>query len=97
MHKTTEALMKEREPVHEKCLGEGFTDEEKEYVRASRCSRMETFEGDEEEVSYCKAYVNPSNWWKHGRHCPLGDHFRPDLQSVNVKVRAGQQKQKKRR
>jgi hypothetical protein len=36
------------------------------------CNRVNV----EGEVSYCKAYVRPAAWWKHGRYCPLASHFK---------------------
>jgi hypothetical protein len=41
MDKQTELLMKERLPVHPKCRGEGFSEEERKFLRTSRCSRIE--------------------------------------------------------
>lgn len=45
--------------------------------------------------SMCSAYPKPAVWWRRGR-CPLADHVKIEVIS-NVKIRAGQQKQKKGR
>lgn len=111
MNKLKEQLLKERTPVHGKCLGKFFTEEEAEFLKAECCSRVEavgqdvivddeTGETEKDPASivyFCTAYVNPDNWWKNATsRCPLADHYRPDLQTTKAKVRAGQQKQKKR-
>lgn len=44
MDKYTEILMKERLPIHPKCVGEGFTDAEKKFLVATHCSRVEAIE-----------------------------------------------------
>jgi hypothetical protein len=107
-----EEMLKNRKPVHGKCLGKFFTEEEAEFLKTEACSRIEGMETtgevivDEETgetepgttttVYFCKAYVNPDNWWKHSKtRCPLADHYRPDLKMEKSRVRAGQQKQKK--
>lgn len=110
MDKNTEQLLKEREPIHEKCLGMGFTEEQEDFLRNKRCSRIEPVDvvvddetGETEPdcmslACFCSSYVKPSIWWNHSsRRCPLADHFRPDLKAKNAKVRVGQQKQKKGR
>jgi|APCry1669188910_1035180.scaffolds.fasta_scaffold00061_33 hypothetical protein len=113
MDKNIESLMKERLPVHPKCRGEGFSDEQTKFILSKRCSRIEPVDNwyvdpndDFTKVVHsftdpdcrCTAYVNPSNWWKHESwRCPLGDHFRPDLAIKDAKGRVGQQKQKKKK
>lgn len=113
MDKDIEFLMKERLPVHPKCRGEGFTDEQTKFIIAKHCSRIEPvddyfpdIDSDfSKRVQYftdpncrCTSYVNPSNWWRHESwRCPLGDHFRPDLAIKDAKSRVGQQKQKKKK
>lgn len=118
MDKVIEQLMMEREPVHPKCQGKGFTDEERNFLHAPwRCDRIESismFDIIDEETGQiddeaaaedtnadpacrCTAYVNPSNWWRGKNYCPLASHFRPQEKPVSAgKVRAGQQKQKKK-
>lgn len=45
MNKVIEQMMMEREPVHQKCLGIGFSDEEKEFLQKEIiCSRVEPVE-----------------------------------------------------
>ncbi len=103
MDKITEILMKKRLPVHPKCRGEGFTEEEKKAILLPYCSRIEPVEMPEksftDESCRCKAYVNPSQWWKLPTwKCPLADHYRPDLLIGKTnKGRVGQQKQKKKK
>lgn len=102
MEKLTEQLLKERKPVHDKCLGVGFTDEEKEILsKHGKCSKMveADIQPEDGELFFCSAYVNPANWWRNeGSWCPLCDHYRPDLVVKQVsRGRVGQQKQKKRK
>jgi hypothetical protein len=109
MNKNIEQLMKEREPIHEKCMGVGFTDEQREFMHKEQCSRIESQDvvvdeetGEVEQdctslACFCSSYVRPSIFWNHpSKWCPLADHYRPDLQAKSTKVRAGQQKQKKK-
>ena len=45
--------------------------------------------------STCSAYPKPAIWWRRGK-CPLADHLEIKGTKENkVKVRVGQQKQKK--
>jgi hypothetical protein len=44
MNKIVEELMKEREPVHPKCQGIGFTDKELSDLKKEFCSRIEPVE-----------------------------------------------------
>lgn len=41
MNKLIEEMMKTREPVHQKCRGEGFSPEELKYLKGTTCSRIE--------------------------------------------------------
>ena len=98
-HKEKEKLMEERLPVHEKCVGEGFSDDEMKYFVEKRtvCSRVELIGGEATDKCLCRAYVNPSVFWNRGK-CPLADHYRPDLFVATKEVRrVGQQKQKKKK
>ena len=100
MNKIKEQLLKERKPVHDKCRGEGFTEEQRKFMLADKCERIEpvsTEDGDSytHKACVCSAYVNPGMWWRHGR-CPVGNHYRPDLEISKKKIRVGQQKQRKR-
>lgn len=96
-----EKLRNERSPVHEKCLGIGFTEEEKKFFveKKSRCSKVieviSDITGDTENL--CATYIKPSVFWNRGG-CPVADHYRPDLfsETKNAK-RVGQQKQKKKK
>ena len=108
MDKITEEMMKERSPIHPKCKGEGFSEAQQKFIVAQRCSRIEPVnlfdEEDKNAKSFtddscrCTTYINPSNWWKHEEwRCPLGDHYRPDLEIKGSKARVGQQKQKKKK
>ena len=73
-------LLEERLTVHEKCLGEGFSDDEIKYFVGKRtaCSRVEPIDGEVTNKCLCKSYVNPAIFWNRGS-CPLADHYRPDL------------------
>jgi hypothetical protein len=91
--------MEERLPVHEKCIGKGFSDDEAKYFVGKRtvCSRIEPVNGEITDECLCKSYVNPTAFWNRGG-CPLADHYRPDLFSVTKESRrVGQQKQKKKK
>jgi hypothetical protein len=46
-------------------------------------------------AEYCFAYSKPAIWWKRGG-CPLGSHVIREDNLIKGKVRAGQQKQKKK-
>lgn len=105
MDKVIEELMKERLPIHPKCKGEGFDPEQSKHLVSKQCSRIENveaFEGEEViengiEVCRCTTYVNPSIWWRNGKSCPMADHYQIQKKATEEKVRAGQQKQKKRK
>ena len=43
----------------------------------------------------CPAYINPSAWFRNGKHCPLATHIKTGSQKPRCKVRVGQQKQRK--
>lgn len=47
--------------------------------------------------STCEAYINPSAWFRNGKHCPLASHIEISVSSPLGRVRVGQQKQKKNR
>lgn len=49
------------------------------------------------ELSFCKAYIHPSAWWRHEKSCPLASHVVRDIDIKTGKQRLGQQKQKKHR
>lgn len=92
-------LVEERLPVHEKCVGKGFSDDETKYFNGKRtvCSRVELIDGGITDKCLCKAYINPSIFWNRG-NCPLADHYRPDLFVTTKDIkRVGQQKQKKKK
>jgi len=36
----------------------------------------------EGEVTFCKAYVKPESWWRHGRYCPLATHVKLEVQKA---------------
>jgi len=105
MNKHIEQLMKEREPVHPKCRGEEFSNEEKALVASKICEKIEPLEFVDDEgqrvssstdgACRCKAYVSPKYWWARGR-CPLATHFRSAEMEADNKKRVGQQKQKKK-
>lgn len=95
---------------HQKCLGEGFTEEESKFLKGQRdkegkllsidrCERVVdyTVEGGTVVETRCSAYTDPDIFWRPGVRCPLASHYRPDLIAETVKMRVGQQKQKKRR
>lgn len=103
MNHLVEELKKERKPVHEKCLGYGFSNDEKKSLKIPMCTRVESYDGNKNEdengciTSFCSTYSDPANKWTHGKRCPLSDHFRPDLVDKDKeKTRVGQQKQKKK-
>lgn len=118
MDKIIEQLRKEALPIHPKCVGQGFSDEEKQWldIKHPVCSRIDPIEIyeiiDEEtgavdtevpptlsnidEACRCTAYAFPNTKWKTG-WCPLATHFNPIQEEAGVKVRVGQQKQKKKR
>lgn len=88
MEKIIEQLKKVRTPVVGKCLSEGFSKEELQFVRdEKKCSKVT-------DNGYCKAYAFPEIKWKLGR-CPLSSNYDPELTPIKEKKRAGQQKQKK--
>lgn len=112
MDKVIEELMKERLPIHPRCKGEGFTADEAKNLIAGECSRIEAldrFESDKTdgskdpeqdsdiEIRRCTTYVNPSMWWREGKRCPMADHYQIQKKDKTEKVRAGQQKQKKKK
>ena len=43
----------------------------------------------------CLVYWNPSAWWERYGHCPLASHLLVPTEEEGVKVRVGQQKQRK--
>lgn len=47
--------------------------------------------------SLCKAYPNPSAWFRNGKRCPLASHIKTGVSSPKGKVRVGQQKQAKKK
>lgn len=83
MNKVKEEMLKNRVPVHGKCLGKWFTDGEAQFLKKKQCSRVmalesveevlideetgETEPGEKTIVHYCEAYMNPENWWKHDK------------------------------
>lgn len=104
MNHLVEELKKKRKPTHNKCLGYDFLDTEKKFLKSPMCSRVESYDTEKDEngndniVSFCSAYTDPSNKWLHGGRCPLSDHFRPDLvEKDEQRQRVGQQKQKKKK
>lgn len=45
----------------------------------------------------CPVYVNPKRWWENLGGCPMATHWKAeDKKQTAEKVRAGQQKQKKK-
>jgi len=103
MNHVIETLKKERKPVHERCVGIGFSDTEKQFLKLPQCPRVESYgEGkndssDNTITAFCSVYTDPTNKWTHGKRCPLSDHFRPDLvEKDKERTRVGQQKQKKK-
>jgi len=84
-----EELREKRSAVHAKCRGTGFS--EKDLAMVLKPGYCDKIEG-----SLCKAYVNPSVFWREGRYCPLASHFKPHLVTETSKQRIGQQKQKKK-
>lgn len=63
MNTIIEELRKNAEPVHPKCLGLDFTAEEKPFVTASRCSRIDplpVFEIIDEETGQIDSEVPPT-------------------------------------
>lgn len=94
---------KNRQKVHEKCIGEGFSDTEIKALRAQRCSHIEDItmaddDGNTMTEFFCDAYMSPEHKWTNNKRCPLAEHFRPDLLGKDKeKTRVGQQKQKKKK
>lgn len=44
MNELIEQMMKDRLPVHERCLGIGFNEEEKKFLKPGVCNRIEPIE-----------------------------------------------------
>lgn len=98
-----ETLMKKRKPVHDKCLGRGFSETEKKFIKLPTCPRIESYDQNKDvadgdgTISFCSTYIDPTNKWAHDKRCPMSEHFRPDLVDKEEKrQRVGQQKQKKK-
>lgn len=103
MHHLIEKLKKERKPVHDKCLGFGFSDDEKKSLKIPMCTRVELYDENKggsdngSITAFCSTYTDPANKWAYNKRCPLSDHFRPDLvEKDKERTRVGQQKQKKK-
>lgn len=80
--KQQEKLMSIRQEVVEQCVKYQGTDKS--------CDNIST-------DNFCMKYPVPATFWRMGG-CPLATHVKFDQdQSSNKKVRAGQQKQKKKR
>lgn len=91
--------MAARKPVENKCLGEGFTEDELKFFVDKRtiCSKVDRIDGEATKDCFCRAYINPGIFWNRGG-CPLADHYRPDLFVEKREFkRVGQQKQKKKK
>ena len=76
--------------LHEKCLGNGFTDDQKKFMKHNVCKKVVD--------GHCTVYANPTVKWEHpicGDRCNMATNYRPDLAVVSGKVRQGQQKGKK--
>lgn len=61
MDKVIEQLMMEREPIHEKCLGKGFTEAEQKFLKG-QCDRVEpvdVYEIIDEPTGEVDAEVDP--------------------------------------
>ena len=112
MDKMVEELLKDRLPVHPKCRGKEFSEEQAKNLVSPECSRIEKLDdygfgkvdsngGSEGEVDIelcrCTTYYNPSYWWAGERRCPMADHYKIRSKTQTEKVRAGQQKQKKKK
>lgn len=96
MDNVREEMLKGREPVCEQCIGEGFNEDQQEFLKEDRCDRIVVDEQDDN-VLFCSAYIKPAAWWSHDKkRCPLATHYRPDLQVTKGRNRVGQQKQRKR-
>lgn len=104
-------MKKNSKNIHQKCIGEGFLEEEKSFLKEKACKRIDRYNEiynpntgvlDEEKLvkisgeCKCTAYTNPEYWWKNGRYCPLASHYKPESNSEKIVTRVGQQKQKKR-
>lgn len=86
LQKEIDYLKEHRRPLVEKCTN----DPEKP------CSKTTAMNGQEGE--YCTVYFDPASAWRRG-DCPMADlHLRSDFVETKekLKVRIGQQKQKKR-
>lgn len=104
MDKRIEEMKKNAEPVHERCRGEGFTEEEKPFLTGPFCDRIDPVVQEKERPDFlnpacrCTVYFKPVVKWKDGKRCPMSSHFRPDLETKTAgKTRVGQQKQKKKK
>lgn len=100
MDKDIEELIKIRKPIHPKCKGQGFSDEEKKFQTSAICERIEPCDFEDEEGLLencrCTVYVDPSYWWRVG-FCPVASHYKPQDFIGKDKQRVGQQKQKKKK
>jgi hypothetical protein len=100
MKKIKEELMKERETIHEKCMGYGFGAEQSKLVKG-QCTHIEDSPSFDTEGNslpkFCDAYAFPTAWWDRKGRCPLATHYKPDDTPTEGKrkKRVGQQKQKK--
>lgn len=44
----------------------------------------------------CETYINPSAWFRNGRHCPLASHIKHAVGTLKAtRKRVGQQKHRK--
>ena len=75
--KQIEQLRKESLPVINKCVSEGFTKKELDFIQGPKCEEVM-------ENGCCKSYAFPEAKWSAGR-CPRSTNFRPDLQAVKSK------------
>lgn len=59
--------------LHQKCLGQGFAEDEKQFMRGEQCDRIKE--------RHCTVYLNPVAKWEHtpGGRCAMASHYRPDL------------------
>ena len=97
MDRILEEMLKGRIPVCEQCIGEGFDEDQQEFLLKQRCGRITEMSVDNVTAYFCSTYMKPEIWWNHpSRRCPMADHYRPDLQVKKGRNRVGQQKQRKR-
>lgn len=99
MQNLIEKLRMKAEPIHQKCLGKGFSEDEQEFVTADRCSHIDPLPVYDDNVEVddsacrCKIYYKPDAMWKLGR-CAMASHYNPFVEKFKGKSRVGQQKQK---